>query len=564
MKRRALFITLVILGLLIPYPSLAQGPPQTQTIDIANTLDDGFITEVGNGIDAHLWHVLDPNMNLRAFLFFRELDINFWEPLTNATLRIRSSGVLPFDNESLFFVYAVVPSGPGGSLPSAPGNIITAPLTTAYTAVNSSTWYGNQWHEIDVTAQVREVMTRTNWQGDGLAGTETGDDMGFILRSSENQPTRYFYDYLGNPTYSADLVLHWNHEPPPPSGDPDFNQTYRGLDIWEIPGRNYSSYDLDWSVLPDFTTLTETDSGADITIYNSSYLTVGSMLGTSTGALFNDTGVLNINSAIMRGRFNITSVGGGGGSIHSVFGVAELSGQDAHFYGTGLNGEGVYLVIRGDADNVRFRYSLCEKFAGNQVYHLWSPFFNDTELNDHWIEFGFTSSWCYYSIYNNSAMSSDYLVTSDINAITSATFPFAVPIITASAYGAGINGFLSYQLWRLNETFSADTTYIVTYPNGTEVSDDCITIECAQAVIDDLLDGADPEDPDPPGEDYPQTGPFTRFRTRLYILVLGVGCFVGPVIVFAMKKNRLTGGLISGGLITMLIGLGLMLAIRQI
>jgi hypothetical protein len=80
---------------------------------------------------------------------------------------------------------------------------------------------------------------------------------------------------------------------------------------------------------------------------------------------------------------------------------------------------------------------------------------------------------------------------------------------------------------------------------------------------DDTEDGIDDENPDPedpnPGDNWPTTGPFTRFRYKLYILILGVGCIFGPIFVFVWHRPGLQT-LISG-LFIMLIGLGLLMSL---
>ena len=102
-------ISLLILILLVNLPIFRAGAitPQNQTVHITDTHDDMFITEVGIGIDSSLVTIKDPNMDIRSFLVFRELDINYWEPLENATLRLHTSNTLDFDADSSITIFGI-------------------------------------------------------------------------------------------------------------------------------------------------------------------------------------------------------------------------------------------------------------------------------------------------------------------------------------------------------------------------------------------------------------------------------------------------------------------------
>jgi len=100
------FLFFLAMGL-VTLTGTAMGAYQTQAIDIDNTAHDGFITEAGIQIDSHLAHILDPNMDIRAFLIFLDVEINAWDYLDNATLRLTSASTLPFDADSSVTVYGM-------------------------------------------------------------------------------------------------------------------------------------------------------------------------------------------------------------------------------------------------------------------------------------------------------------------------------------------------------------------------------------------------------------------------------------------------------------------------
>jgi len=235
--RRWPLVLLIVLAIgMTPWPWTAMAiTPQTQTVHIIDTHDDGFVTEVGIGIDSALVHILDPGMDLRAFLVFRDIEINYWEPLKNATLRLRTSNLMDFDADSSVTIHGISLDNLQLEGWLGPAFIMSAPLTGAHVNVNTSQFYGQAWHEIDVTGIVEELIRHYNWDGDGHDGTETGDAIGFIILGAPDD-TRYFYDYRGNPSLSADLVIHWNHAPPPPTGyeDATYNQTLGNWTIWVI------------------------------------------------------------------------------------------------------------------------------------------------------------------------------------------------------------------------------------------------------------------------------------------------------------------------------------------
>ena len=105
-------------------------------------------------------------------------------------------------------------------------------------------------------------------------------------------------------------------------------------------------------------------------------------------------------------------------------------------------------------------------------------------------------------------------------------------------------------------------SWIVTDENGTIIPGDCETIECAEALIDDLHGGPDPEEANPVGLGYPTEGPFTRFRMRAYVFMTGFFCVFGPIWFFSWKRP--SAYYLMVGALIIITGLGLMMGATTI
>lgn len=253
MSRRKLAIGIIlILSLLIVSP-VVKGLtlfPQDQTISIVDTHDDRWITEIGRLFDSPLVQILDPNMDITAYLIFRDVEINFWEPLTNATLRLRTTQNQTFDDSSVTIYGMKVDELQDISVGAS--FVLSVPCTSAFVNVNTSLFSGAGWHEIDVTAIVEELIRSYNWDGDGVTGTETGDAIGFVILGAGGSDARWFEDYRSSPANSAKLRIQWNHSPPiiSPPDNYEFIEQYRNFSIWiEYPLSRVADYI--WSSFPN-------------------------------------------------------------------------------------------------------------------------------------------------------------------------------------------------------------------------------------------------------------------------------------------------------------------------
>ena len=560
-SKKTILLILIIIASMIPEARAIT--PQSQTVHITDTHDDMFITEVGIGIDSSLVTIKDPNMDIRAFLVFRELDINYWEPLKNATLRLHTSNTLSFDADSSISIYGMKLSDlqlEGYLLPST---VLSIGFTDAYTNYNTSEFYGSQWHEINVTSIVEELIRNPNWDGDGSAGTETGDAIGFHILGEEGDDKRYFYDYSVGNNLEAQLVIHWNHEPPPPAGYPDavFNETYRGYNIWTIEGiddenRTGQGSDVNWNIL-SLLDLTEQDSGADITVNNATWATVETMIMSVTDSLYNDTGSSNIDTYFLRFKVNITAVDldgiGADAPAGSLYGLSTSAPSSSNGLSYGSGGNWVGLIIVVDNDDETYQIRIKER-AGlvdwNGDATIW---FNEAENTmKYWEVFTNMTGpdpYTRYSFYNDASFSDLNMTRTHIHFLVSGSLRYPQTIASCGTPGFS---YWSGEYFTFNESqLAIGTTWLVSDENGTLIEDDLEDYDDAIIVIEDIL-GADPEDPNPPGEGWDETGPFTRFRTRLYILMMGFGLLFGPLIYFAM--SRPSGYEFVIGLFIMLVG----------
>ena len=519
--------------------------PQSQTVKITDTHDDMFITEVGIGIDSSLVTIKDPGMDIRSFLVFRELEVNYWEPLENATLRLHTSNTLDFDADSSISIYGIALSDlqvEGWLLPST---VLSLGFTDAVTNYNTSEFYGGQWHEIEVTDIVEELIRNPNWDGDGSAGTETGDAIGFHILGAEGNDKRYFYDYKTGNGLEAQLILHWNHEPPPPAGyeNAEYNETYRGYDIWFTEGGwlNYTSFTL-------------SNSSGNILELNSTYFIFDTYNEDDNDYLrkvWDDSGIIRRKWGITYTEFK-DNTGAEGGYIHVQWGVSEIAGPMT----TWDNGYAVAMQQDSGATNRERARLLCYEGGGIEFVTI-HQYYTSAELPiTFWFDVTINLDTSFYNvtIYNDEDMTS----MNDTIQGTFGDFPdddlFTTEFAIGPAYGSNPSG-RDYDSGIRYSKIDFEEGYLVV-DNGTVID---VFPDYPDAIegIDDIL-GADPEDPTPPGQGWDETGPYTRFRTRLYIFLMGFGLLFGPLFYFAMRRP--SGYEFVIGLFIMLVGYSFLLA----
>lgn len=242
--------------MIVNFTMSVSGIAEFQDLSIADTIDDGFVTETGIKMDSELVTILDPNMDIRAYLVFRLIEINSYESLTNATLRLRTASSLPEDSGSRVTIYGVDDGNFPGFTTAA--QIIAAPLTSSRVNLDTSTFYGSRWVEIDVTDIVAELKSNPTWEGDdAFTGT-----IGFIFHGAEGHDGRVFYDKLAGNGLEAQLIIHWGEDPDPP---PD-TETPPVYDDYVVEFENTTSGHID---------PTDNETGWDGEIYIFKYTDYG-------------------------------------------------------------------------------------------------------------------------------------------------------------------------------------------------------------------------------------------------------------------------------------------------
>lgn len=219
---------MVIFTMTLLFTISVYGIEESQTIHISDTLDDGWVTEIGVLFTSAPVTILDPNQDIRSYLVFREIEINQWEPLGNATLRLRVGSSLPADAGSSVTIYGVDSGDFNGFATAA--QVLDAPITSARVDLDTSDFSGSKWVEIDVSGIVNEIKANPTWEGDDAFG----GTIGFVIFGAEGNDGRYFIDKGDDTGREAQLVIYWGVAPDPPPPDetpPDFN----GSDfVWEF------------------------------------------------------------------------------------------------------------------------------------------------------------------------------------------------------------------------------------------------------------------------------------------------------------------------------------------
>ena len=432
---------------------------------------------------------------------------------------------------------------------------MSAPKTSAHVNVNSSQFFGHQWHEIDVTNIVQELKSNYYYDGPGYVQSDPGDNMAFIILGAEGHDSRWFEDFKAGNDYEAQLNLHWTNRPCPPSDYPGavFNESYRDYNIWSYNGSDYG-----WINYNDYAFI-NASNGQVFEIVSNDIITGDQVRAGDTYdfRLWRST-ISQERSVLM--SINITEVidtvilGSAEYPIH-LFGHANVN-KNVYDIDNDLN-KGTFLTVSTIADDDTdglFHFCITTHNAGT-----WNVLSSTTEFRVDWnlryylnITYDYPNRDFGVSIYNSSAFEADSLIetierTGYVNIMTAYGIEFGFNTQSQLAQADSIS---------FNTLSQSGTSWLVTDENGTLVFEDLESYDEALLEIENLL-GADPQDPDPPGQDWDQTGPFTRFKTRLYIFIFGVAMMWGPVMFFAYRRP--TGYNFVVGLFIMLMGLGFLI-----
>lgn len=581
-KIKVIAIIIFILLAIIPFPTV-RAPYQSQTIQVNQASDDGFVLSTGVLFNSDLLQLQDPMLVTYTFMAFRDVDINFWEPLNNASLFVRGGGTLTFDPDAYVIIRGILPLGatyPTG-VPAniGPDDVLNLPRTTAYVRWNISDVYGPNWFNVSITPIIEEIKNDARWDGDGNIFGGVGDDIMLVIFSAPNV-LRFVHAYDSDPNRAPYITINWDLAPSPPVGvgEVEYNSTYRGITIWR-----------------------ETDDWFNYTMYNQSRSDVGNEIVYIGYDKYNTTNIRDEDALRLQYNWTEPVPVNASGWITRKFGIDLEDFQNVNpaeagyitliwcihnhdtnitrFYnGTDDVGEGgVFMSIETDtaSNNVRFEFRSGEEKGVGIQYATGgdvSPWYGQAGAPYRvYIKIQFNpTTWAHRTTYYSDPEMTT-ITHSDADTFVEVAgwgvIDFSTAYLENVLLGSGDpqnphdGDWVRIEHFRFNE----DRAFIPTFPNGTAIPicpGPFDTIEECQACIDTFLGGPDPFEPDPPGQDFPQTGGFTRFRMRLYFLAIGLSCLTGPMLFFAWKRP--SGYYVACGLIIMLIGLGLIISIGQI
>ena len=568
-KRKAGLVLIVIFTMIVNFTVNAFDQDMTRHIE--STDQDRYVLETGQGVDATFMTALSPYMDIRGMLFFENIKINNWEKLTNATLRLRTLFGQPFDAASTITIYGVRDyaqfgySSKQSGAPQSPSAILNLPITSAHVDYNTSQFYGPYWWEIDVTNIVNEMKNDPHYDGPGSDASKRGDNMIFTIYGAAGHDERFFYDFKSGNGLEAQLVLHWTDSPhPPPSLPPsaEYVNTSGGWDIWRV---------MEWLNFTEYTVWGA--ASGKVTNLNDTYFDLDTYQGGSALRVYKNWD--DDGSGIVGRKWGIhyTAVSTAPPPASGRLGLVGWTDDFEYVSAAGsewVNGSIFYLFIENAApDESRMGvYSIRNDVLIDQewVGDLFLPYVPYTHYYDYYLNMN-TGAFT-VDTYNDLAMTDLNTTYTDVLAPIATYFQggYQYEYLIAGWHG-GIPGpdpttmsgaFLSSDQ---ADFYIVDPTTNETIPVPDVDGDGDIDEDDARTLIGDV----DPQPGDPaPGQAWEGTEGtvFSRFRIRLYILLIGVGLVFGPLFVFA--SSRPSGYEFTIGMFVMLIGFSLMYAAGQV
>jgi len=536
-KKKAL-VYIMIASMIASLP-IKSGLGATGSYYPTETDDDGFITVIGNHFrDTPYLRLRSPTTDIINGLRFRSLNIPQDAKINNATLFVRTfhtydAGLV------LSTIYGV---NENDAYAFATSGDFTRPYTTNHVVWNVTDVNGNSWHNVSVTAIVQEIISRYGWR--------SGNDLAFIILADSGEPRREFASFDNNIIYRPRLDITYDVTPSDPStgADPPYNDTdlwtwelndtYRGFDIWTVTNANRtgSNMDLNWATL-NITDLTEVDAGGYIAQQNDTYAIITGMAKFGTSCFYNDTGSASISDGFFRFKVNVTAVNNAIASnevIPGFFGISTATPLGEAGLPYGGSGNGGYLIAQVNVDDVRWRFLIIVRTGVANAIGGTSIWYNEGSGDMLYMEVYFNDDDNYFSWWRYSDETYSTLVEWDRIVNTFFNGPFRYAMITESLGQAG-GSTISHRFYTFLEDIEIDSFTFITYPNGTLVDPDPIT-EDPKDYIDDILGGADPEDPET--DKYGDA--LTKNRWKTFVFVIGMLMFLGTP-TFAIMARVSTG-----------------------
>lgn len=508
-------------------------PGDTGSYYPEHTTDDAFITAIGAyfGTTGSL-PLQSGTTDVISGLRFQNLTIAQDAKINNATLFVRTMYEFdPVVNISVT-IYGIAENDAYSF--SGSGDF-TRSYTLNYVNWNVTDVNGRGiWHNVSVTEIVQEVISRYGWR--------SGNSLAFLILCPEGEVRREFATIDQNIVYRPRLDITYDVEPADPStgADPPYNdtdvwswfwnRTYRGFDIWDViyvnENRTGLEADVNWNTI-NMNLLSEHDNGAAIVRNNATWATATNFRKAYIGSIYNDTGSANINSYFLRWKVNVTevyTVEAGNDLMPFVFALSTHSPTTTDGMAYGANGEWVGLIGVVNPDRAQWRISIRERDGGASDVATTTDWFSEDTPTMLYFEAYINmigGPWPYlvYTIFTDPEFTN--ILVSKGHVFTIATGPFRYPQILAgdaqTTSGSAWYDTYTYLEFELPEF---PPVIFITYPNGTLTNGPIE--EDPKDYIDDILGGADPEDPE---TDFYGTA-LTKNRWKFFVFVIGMAMFL--------------------------------------
>lgn len=521
-------------------------PVQAPNIQVSpiDTEDDAFITGIGAYFgDTPFLFLKDQTQDIIIGTRFRNIAIPQGSKINNATLFVRSIYSYPAFGDISVTIY-------GDDSDDSTAFNDSGSFTRTYTD-HLKTWNitevnGNQWNNVSITEIVQEIIDRVGWTN--------GNALSLIMLSPNGIPRREFVSVDGTPAYTAYIDIFYNEIPDSPQEQADtpynetdlwtwtLNDTYRGIDIWvvENDGVNKTGVPgaptaVNWNTL-NLTQLTEQDAALVLTVNNATWVSINGLISSQTSTLYNDTGPANINHFFVRGGINISAITNnqpvGNDQVMTITGISTATPVGGGGLREGNAGDwaGIQVTVRPDDSNWTLR--TVNRKGGADDFGTPSERFDESTNEIIYFEFQLkdvgAQNWVSMRLYDNPQFAAAFF--SDIHVMAQADGPFRYPQV-CSALAFGTSRLNTGEMYFFLE-FEPETVIFISYPNGTLVTPDPLPddididdIEEIEDIIDDLLGGAQPEDPQE--EEYPVIG---KFQWKLLVLAVGMLMLLGSPI----------------------------------
>ena len=521
LKGRSFIVALLLITSLSPLVSATniQVSPQ-------DSEDDAMITGIGNYFgDTPFLFLRDATTNFILGSRFRDVTVPQGSKINNATLFVRS-----IYNYGYPYNRTITATIAGDDIDNSAAfndsSAFTRTYTLAYVVWNISGVNGNQWNNVSVTEIVQEIIDRIGWV--------SGNSLSLVIFTDVGTPRREFVSVDGNPAYTAYIDINYGVEPtqeeeeeiqdslPPPFNETEeyifeYNETYRGIDIWILTEigewLNFSTFEIIGA------------ASGKISGLNDTWFQVTNMYTDSDVYLRRNYSVYrNESSHLVSVKFGIKWEGmpWSGPAVYAYTNMWGVSSEhDFSFSWT----EGYTFAERTWNDHaLGTAWSLDGGATTDSV--TWFPDVYELGLpitRYYHIRLNMANGIMNASIWNDIEMT-------DLNSTFNEVFtPIAAwpwtPLyeyLTAPTIPAGDNtGFTGEYISRGNE--GLEEYIVIVYPNGTLVTPDPLPEDVdPYDVIDDLLGGAQPEDPQ---ED--EYGAIGKFRFKLLVLSVGLIMVLG-------------------------------------